>query len=32
MQSLELVNGFARWVDRDAAIVKEWLATKGYLK
>jgi hypothetical protein len=31
-QSLDLVKGFARWVERDVAIVEEWLKAKNYLK
>ena len=32
IQSLDLVNGYARWVKRDAPIVEDWLKAKGYMK
>lgn len=26
------MNGYARWVERDASIVEDWLKAKGYMK
>jgi hypothetical protein len=31
VQSIDMVKGYASWVERDAGMVEDWLTTKGYM-